>query len=106
MTCGACCAHFRASFHWSEADDAGGSVPVELTVDVDSFRRAMRGTERSESCCVALEGTVGNAVRCSIYEQRPSVCREFNVSWDDEGYNEKCDKARRAFGLPPLTAFI
>ena len=102
LTCGACCAYFRASFHWSEGDDAGGSVPVGLTVDVDGFRRAMRGTERRATCCVALAGTVGAAVRCEIYENRPSVCREFNASGEDGVGNEKCDRARLAFGLAPL----
>ena len=30
--CGACCAHFRVSFYWAEADDApGGFVPAALT---------------------------------------------------------------------------
>ena len=32
LTCGACCAHFRVSFHWSEADpEQGGAVPAALT---------------------------------------------------------------------------
>ncbi len=31
MTCGACCAYFRVSFYWAEADDAGGLVPSALT---------------------------------------------------------------------------
>jgi Fe-S-cluster containining protein len=102
IACGACCAHFRVSFHWSEADDAGGTVPVDRTVDVDSFRRAMRGTDRTPPRCSALEGDVGCSVRCAIYEQRPSVCREFAVSWEDGGANEKCDKARGAAGLGPI----
>lgn len=103
ITCGACCAHYRASFHWSEADDAGGTVPVDLTVDISPFRRAMRGTEHSKPCCVALEGAVGIDVRCVIYEQRPSVCREFTFSWEDGENNEKCDKARLAIGLTALS---
>ena len=28
MTCGACCIFFRVSFYWSEADDAGGTIPT------------------------------------------------------------------------------
>ncbi|ENO4720751.1 YkgJ family cysteine cluster protein, partial [Escherichia coli] len=34
MTCGACCAFFRVSFYWAEADDAGGNVPVSLTEQI------------------------------------------------------------------------
>jgi Fe-S-cluster containining protein len=101
-TCGACCAQFRVSFHWSEADDAGGNVPVDLTVDIDSFRKAMKGTERGQRRCVALEGTVGCSVRCSIYERRPSVCQEFAISWADGVASEQCDKARVAVGLRPI----
>lgn len=28
--------------------------------------------------CACLEGSVGTSVRCAIYEQRPSLCREFS----------------------------
>ncbi|HWU69743.1 MAG TPA: YkgJ family cysteine cluster protein, partial [Pseudoxanthomonas sp.] len=32
LSCGACCAIFRVSLHWSEADpEQGGRVPIELT---------------------------------------------------------------------------
>jgi hypothetical protein len=26
VSCGACCAHFRVSFYWAEADDAPGGI--------------------------------------------------------------------------------
>ena len=37
MTCGACCAYFRVSFYWAEADDAGGPVPSALTEPLTPF---------------------------------------------------------------------
>ncbi|ENB3270628.1 YkgJ family cysteine cluster protein, partial [Escherichia coli] len=43
MTCGACCAFFRVSFYWTEADDAGGKVSVSLTEQISPFHRCMRG---------------------------------------------------------------
>ncbi|EFI5874754.1 YkgJ family cysteine cluster protein, partial [Escherichia coli] len=46
MTCGACCAFFRVSFYWAEADDAGGKVPVSLTEQISPFHRCMRGTSQ------------------------------------------------------------
>lgn len=101
-TCGACCAAFRATFHWSEADDAGGTVPVGMTVDIDPFRRAMRGTQHVAPRCVALEGELGCQVSCTIYEQRPTVCREFTIAGEDGLANDKCDRARRSIGLSPL----
>ena len=84
MSCGACCAYFRVSFYWAEADDAGGSVPAQLTEPVTPFLRCMRGTN------------------CRIYEQRPSPCREFMMSGENDEANEACDRARAYYGLPPL----
>jgi Fe-S-cluster containining protein len=103
VSCGACCGYYRASFYWSEADDApGGTVPVQLTEKLNDFRRVMRGTGRKDPRCVALLGTIGQSVRCSIYELRSSVCRDFAVSWEQGVRNERCDQARLAWGLRPL----
>lgn len=107
LTCGACCAAFRASFYWAEGDDATpGGVPVELTEQLDSHRRCMRGTNQPQPRCVALAGVPGVSVQCTIYEQRPSVCKEFAPSWFGGVYNERCDQARATRGLPPLTPEI
>ena len=110
IACGACCATFRVSFYWTEADPAqGGSVPQEMTEDLPPFRRCMRGTNQQPPRCIALGGTIGEAVLCSIYEQRPTPCREFGVHWNDQqisfeaGDLERCNRARIAWGLPPIT---
>lgn len=102
MTCGACCAHFRVSFYWAEADDAGGVVPADLTEPLNLMMRAMRGTNAREPRCVALQGEPGGCVSCGIYAQRPSPCREFAMSGESGVYNEACDRARARYGLPPL----
>jgi len=102
LNCGACCAFFRATFHWSETDDAGGTVPLDLTEDCDMFRRAMKGTNQAHPRCVALDGAIGVHVACSIYDVRASTCREFPVAWENGEANDKCDRARIAWGLPPL----
>lgn len=103
LSCGACCAHFRASFHWLETTLApDGLTPSELTVPVSGHLVAMRGTEGKFPRCVALEGSIGHSVRCSIYERRASPCRNFEASWADGQHNERCDRARVAHGLPPL----
>lgn len=92
--CGACCANFRVSFYWAEADDApGGTVPVALTRQVNAQLRCMAGTERRPVRCVALAGDVGRAVSCSIYALRASSCREVQPG------DEKCLQARAARGL-------
>ncbi len=104
LRCGACCAHFRVAFHWSEAESLlGGAVPAELTAKRDPHRLAMRGTESKPVRCVALQGEVGVQARCGIYAQRPSVCREVAPSWESGEASAQCDKARLAHGLPLLT---
>ncbi|EAC1404637.1 hypothetical protein APX81_22705 [Escherichia coli] len=100
MTCGACCAFFRVSFYWAEADDADGTVPANLTEQISPHHRCMSGTNQKNPRCVALEGTPGQAVFCSIYDHRPSTCREFTTALADG--NEACSKARVHHGLPPL----
>jgi Fe-S-cluster containining protein len=103
LSCGACCAHFRASFHWLETTLApDGLTHAGLTVPVNGHLVAMRGTEGRFPRCVALEGSIGHSVRCSIYERRASPCRNFQVSWAEGQRNERCDAARAAHGLAPL----
>lgn len=101
QTCGACCASFRVDFHPVEL--AGGrfawgqGVPVEMTVSVTPNIVRLCGTDAASPRCVALAGTVGQAVACTIYDVRPSPCREF-----DTGHTA-CARARQRFGLPPLS---
>jgi len=93
----------RASFYWSEADDApGGTVPVAMTVQVTPMQRAMRGTDNLSPRCHALQGNIGESVCCNIYMLRASPCRDFMPSWENGVHNERCDTARRHWGLPPL----
>jgi len=102
VSCGACCAHFRVSFYWAEADDAGGPVPAELTEPLSLLMRNMRGTNDRAPRCVALQGEIGGCVSCSIYEQRPTPCREFAMSGEEGVANDACDRARARYGLPAL----
>ncbi|KAF0811613.1 hypothetical protein IGB42_03902 [Andreprevotia sp. IGB-42] len=99
QSCGACCASYRVSFYWGETDAApGGTVPAHLTIPVTPHHVAMRGTEHKPVHCVALQGTVGVAVGCSIYAARSSTCREFDAG------DERCNDARWRHGLPALSA--
>ena len=103
LDCGACCAFFRASFYWGETDAApGGTVPVDMTQAISPYRVAMCGTDQAEPRCIALQGTIGQQVHCSIHPLRASVCRDFDASWAQGEHNEACDRARAEFGLPPL----
>lgn len=103
LDCGACCAFFRVSFYWAEAGPfLGGTVPAELTTKLNPHLSAMRGTESRPARCVALQGTIGQSVACSIYGQRPSPCRDLMPAWMAGEPSPQCDKARAAHGLPPL----
>lgn len=104
LDCGACCASFRVSFYWAEADaTTGGITPAHMTSAISPHRLAMLGTDKPKPRCIALEGEIGTLVCCSIYPQRPSPCREFPASWENGEPNEACDRARAKHGLAPLT---
>ena len=100
QSCGACCAAFRVDFHPAELTGGafawGEGVPPALTVPVTAQLVRMAGTDASPPRCVALQGEIGVAVACTIYDERPSPCREFDVE------HPACDRARRLHGLPPL----
>lgn len=104
LTCGACCAFFRVSFHWSEAaPEMGGMVPIELTEPLRQHERVMRGTSQAQPRCVALHAEIGKYSRCTIHPVRPSVCRAVPASWEFGEASPQCDKSRLAHGLPVLT---
>ncbi len=50
MTCGACCAYFRVSFYWAEADDAGGLVPSALTEPLTPFLPPISARAAARPC--------------------------------------------------------
>lgn len=104
ILCGACCAYYRAGFYrgeTTEIDPCG--VPVEMTQVIAPFIRAMNGTLSKPPRCVALVGEIGKAVYCSIHSVRSSSCRDFMPSFAEGTRNERCDKARLAHGIRPLT---
>jgi len=100
QTCGACCASFRVDFHPAEL--AGGAfawglgVPVEMTVPVTPAIVRLCGTDANPPRCVALAGELGVAVQCTIYDVRPSPCREFDTE------HAACNQARKRLGFTPL----
>jgi len=94
LDCGACCATFRVSFYWAEADTRG--IPPELTEQVTPHFSCMAGTHCAAPHCAALDGKVGARTACRIYPHRPSPCREV------EAGDEQCAKARAYHGMAPL----
>lgn len=79
-----------------------GFVPSDMIEQLTPFRACMKGTNQTGRRCIALAGTPGIRTFCTIYEYRPSPCREFEV-WDAAGVpNERCQQLRGAHGLSLL----
>lgn len=91
LDCGACCMSYRVSFYWAEAEARG--LPAAFTEQLTPFHACMAGTHARRPRCVALQGTAGGPVHCSVYEQRPDPCREVQVG------DAKCVQARALHGL-------
>jgi Fe-S-cluster containining protein len=103
QNCGACCSTFRISFYWAETTACdGGYVPDELTQQMSPYRSCMKGTSQSHPRCIALGGNIGERVSCTIYQNRPSPCREYDVFDGQGNLNPRCNQAREKHGLPPL----
>nr|MBL8412334.1 YkgJ family cysteine cluster protein [Dechloromonas sp.] len=100
QSCGACCVSFRVDFHPAELAGGafawGAGVPGEMALPVTLGIVRMAGTDASPRRCIALAGEVGREVACTIYDERPSPCREFDTS------HEACARARQRCGLPLL----
>jgi Fe-S-cluster containining protein len=95
LECGQCCQRLRVSFYHAEP------VPAALTVQLTPHRACMRGTEAGRGC-VALAHTPEAGYRCTIYEERPSPCRDFNVVEESGEANLTCARLRAEAGLPTL----
>ncbi|MBT2750135.1 MULTISPECIES: YkgJ family cysteine cluster protein [unclassified Lysobacter] len=108
LSCGACCAHFRVAFHWSETDACeGGITPSALTETLDPHRVVMRGTYGGQSVrCEQLRGDIGVDAHCGVYALRPSPCHALKPAWEDGTASPQCDKARAAHGMAPLTPAV
>lgn len=102
VKCGACCGTYRVLFDAAETEPTSFHVPKELTEKTENGQLAILGTNEAKPRCVALQGRIGHQVACTIYERRPSCCREYKASYEDGTRNPRCDEARRGKGLRPL----
>ena len=89
--CGACCSYAADWPRFTLEDDADiARLPPELVSDT------MSGMRCDGARCCALLGKVGVATSCSVYAQRPDVCRACQPG------DEACTMARHRFRLTPL----
>jgi Fe-S-cluster containining protein len=101
--CGACCVHLGPydgnAYVYLDREEASRMRRLGLRV-VEGLRgsRCLAAAPHEGAdgwpACVAFEGTLGARCGCSIYEDRPSVCREF------EPGSDLCREARDRAGLP------
>lgn len=68
--CGACCAVLEK---WAEVDQSD-KIPLELLQTGDVLPFAMK-TIGDDNRCIALEGQINKDCKCTIYPNRPKVCR-------------------------------
>jgi len=113
VQCGACCAFFRVSFFWEEANpDEATAVPIKFTNETDDMCQCMKGTDQQFPRCIALMGEIGRQVTCSIYANRSSTCRDFGLHENIHKITVtgldlvRCNEARKAWSLPPLNRVI
>lgn len=93
QSCGACCAYAADWPRFSLESDADlALIPADYTDDRNGRMRWSGGR------CAALDGTVGAAVSCVVYDVRPMVCR------DCQPGDDACLTARRFHGLPDAAA--
>jgi Fe-S-cluster containining protein len=93
--CGACCAYY--TIFASRQDAAREPRIAAETLELGGWLETAKWAYKlhplpfHESCCFLDAGK-----RCTIYETRPDVCREFAAG------AQPCQDARVAKGLPPL----
>lgn len=103
QACGACCVTYRITLPRVELDTVpGGWVPATLTDSYTPTTACLREDPDVPGRCIALAGTVGEYVTCTIYAKRPSACSEFAPLALLGSGDEACNEARRRCGLPPL----
>ncbi len=105
VSCGACCAFYRASFPFMEVKYR--NIPEEFVEEIIFPYVAMKGTNLkavSDMRCIALKGEIGQfGTLCSVYDNRASCCRDFWPSLEDgHTLNPRCDLARKAHNMSPL----
>jgi Fe-S-cluster containining protein len=101
--CGACCVQQApfdgASYVYLDRTETRRMRRLGLTVVRAAVGASFLGCRAhagagGQPTCVAFAGVVGGPCGCSIYEHRPSVCRQFEVG------EALCREARRQAGLP------
>jgi len=93
--CGACCSYFKIQFDHKK----NPQVPTNIVV-FHKDKSFMKGADVfKKGRCAAFSGEIGGYNACTIYENRPNVCREFPVWLPNGKQNPRCINAREHYGL-------
>ena len=104
IECGACCVsdydavdYVHMLHEEADAFEAEGHEEM-VNQNTNRFGETMPSLKtaydsRGNCRCIALRGTIGEQVNCSVYDLRPKVCRKFKAG------SGACYMARRAVGL-------
>ena len=96
LTCGACClGHDRAQAYipLSESDVMRLTAKRDGDIITSDAGYAYLRTGKDGRRCVCLDGELGAAVSCAVYDERPQKCREYPVGgWE-------CRTARKQEGI-------
>lgn len=77
--CGLCCLAAKGDTTYVQLLAEDSNIPASM-VDRGAMKtRATRGYPR----CVALSGDTSRSVSCTIYADRPAICREFERGGPD-----------------------
>lgn len=99
VTCGACCV-YGLVIPINRRDPEPLERYIEVTLDDAPEVVIERVFERDErdGRCVNMAGEVGVEIGCTVYPDRPQICRDFDAGSD------RCFGYRRMYGIdPPLT---
>ncbi|HTK37801.1 MAG TPA: YkgJ family cysteine cluster protein [Pyrinomonadaceae bacterium] len=95
-TCGICCV-FAPIVPVSRGDSQQLSSYWDVTLDEDNSLVIDRVLPRrmENGYCANLDGEMGKHVACTIYNDRPKICHDF------EAGSDRCHEYRRIYGIEP-----
>jgi Fe-S-cluster containining protein len=98
IPCGACCI-YGLVIPINRREPEPLQRYLEITLDDADDVVIERVFERgADGRCINLDGVVGQKIGCSVYPDRPQICRDFDAGSD------RCFGYRRMYGIdPPLS---
>jgi Fe-S-cluster containining protein len=99
VTCGACCVYgLVIPINRREPEPLERYIEVTLDDAPDVVIERVFERDERDGRCVNMAGEVGVEIGCTVYPDRPQICRDFDAGSD------RCFGYRRMYGVdPPLS---